>query len=325
MPSSHLVHFALPGFEALLPPAFPGQHGRLGVERFANRELWVAVESEVDGACCVVLGSIAPPDEQMLALALTTDTLKRHGAARVIALLPYLAYARQDEEEPGKALGIAWAGEVLRASGVDELITIDIHSRRAAELLAMPVTSLSPADLFAAELKRLDLLDATIVAPDEGAIERCSAVAEAAGIARPIVHLRKERTATGVVHRELVGEVGRRAIVVDDILDTGGTLVSCCHELARRRVEEVTAMVTHGLFTGERWRELLSLVAGLYVTDSVPSAPHLPEPVRVLSVLPLIEQALARAARTSYVGPHGESSGPVRGSQRGGASPRRGA
>ncbi len=296
---SHLVRFALPGFEALLPPAISGESGSLAVERFANQELWVAVEGDVDGACGVVLGSIAPPDGQMLALALAADTLKRRGAARVVALLPYLAYARQDKEEPGKGLGIAWVGEILRASGVDELVTIDIHSRRAAELLQMPVTSLSPAELFAAELERSGLLDATIVAPDEGAIERSRALVEAVGIAKPIVYLRKERTATGVVHRELVGELGRRAVVVDDILDTGGTLVSCCHELKQRDVEDVTVMVTHGLFTGERWEELLPLVAGLYVTNSIPSARHVSEPVRVLSVGPLIEQALVAAAYTS--------------------------
>jgi ribose-phosphate pyrophosphokinase len=179
------------------------------------------------------------------------------------------------------------------------LVTIDIHSRRAAELLQMPVTSLSPAELFAAELERSGLLDATIVAPDEGAIERSRALVEAVGIAKPIVYLRKERTATGVVHRELVGELGRRAVVVDDILDTGGTLVSCCHELKQRDVEDVTVMVTHGLFTGERWEELLPLVAGLYVTNSIPSARHVSEPVRVLSVGPLIEQALVAAAYTS--------------------------
>ena len=293
-----VVALALPGFDHLLPEG-RGKQGCVTVERFPNGELSLGIDARVDGEACVLLGSIAPPDEQMLALSLAAHTLKRQGAARVIALLPYLAYARQDKEEPGKGLGIAWVGETLRASGVDELVTIDVHSRHAAELLQMPVTSLSPAELFAAELEHSDLRDATIVAPDEGAIERSHAVAEAAGIATPIVYLRKERTATGVVHRELVGEVGRRAIVIDDILDTGGTLVSCCRELARRDVEDVTVMVTHGLFTGERWRELLARVAGLYVTDSVPSAVHLPEPVRVLSVLRLIEQALVAAGRPS--------------------------
>jgi ribose-phosphate pyrophosphokinase len=278
-------------------PAAPGQTGRLIVERFANRELSLGIEAEVVGKPCALLGSVAPPDEQLLSVALAADTLKSQGAARVVALLPYLGYARQDTEEPKKGLGIAWVGRILRACGVDELITIDIHSRRAAELLEMPVTSVSPASLFAAQMKQEGLLDATIVAPDEGAIERSRAVAESAGITGPVAYMRKERTATGVVHRELVGDVGRRVVVVDDILDTGGTLVSCCRELHRRGAVEMAAMVTHGLFTGERWRELLPLMAGLYVTDSVPSiAARPPEGVRVLSVRTLIEEAVASAA-----------------------------
>jgi ribose-phosphate pyrophosphokinase len=294
VPSSRLVRFALPGFASLLGPSAPGEPGRLALERFANGELTARVETEVEGRTCAVLGSVAPPDEQLLGFARVADTLKRLGAARVVALLPYLAYARQDKEEAGRGLGIAWLGEVLRAGGVDELVTIDIHSSRAAELLELPVTSLSPAGLFAAEIGRAGLREATIFAPDEGAIERSRAVAEAAGIAAPVAHLRKLRTATGVVHRELVGEVGRRAVVVDDILDTGRTLVSCCHQLHRRGVEETTVMVTHGLFTGELWMELIPLVAGIHVTDSVPwVAVHPPPGVGVLSAGPLLERALA--------------------------------
>lgn len=295
VPRSAPACFALPGFESMLP-AGRAETGGLAVDRFANGELSVHVEGEVAGRPCVLLGSVAPPDEQLLAVALAADTLRMEGATRVTALLPYLAYARQDKPEPGRALGIAWVGRMLRACGVDEVTVIDIHSRQAAELLGMPVTSLSPAGVFAAQLKREGLLDATVVAPDEGAIERARAVADAAEIPGPIAHLRKQRTPTGVTHRELVGGLRRRAIVIDDILDTGGTLSSCCHELRRNGVEEVTVMVTHGLFTGGRWRELMPQVDRLYVTDSIPRrAGRLPDGVAVLSVRPLIEQALAPA------------------------------
>lgn len=298
MPSSQPpLRFALPGFESLLPPSAPGEPGRLAVQRFANGELTVEVETAVDGRTCVLLGSIAPPDEQLLVLARAADTLTQLGAARTVALLPYLAYARQDTEERGRGLGIAWVGRALRACGVDELVTIDVHSRRALELLELPATSLSPAALFAAELRDAGLLEATIVAPDEGAIERSRAVAQAAGIAAPVAHLRKERSAAGVVHRELVGEVGRRAVVVDDILDTGATLVSCCDQLHRRGVEEVTVMVTHGLFTGELWMELIPLVTGIHVTDSIPVlAARPPAGSWIVPVRPLLEQVLAEMA-----------------------------
>jgi ribose-phosphate pyrophosphokinase len=277
-------------------PAGRAETAGLSVDRFANGELSVQVEGEVAGRPCLLLGAVAPPDEQLLALALAADTLRMEGATRVTALLPYLAYARQDKQEPGRGLGIAWVGRVLRACGVDEVTVIDIHSRQAAKLLGLPVTSLSPAGVFAAQLKREGLLDATVVAPDEGAVERARAVANAAEIPGPITHLRKQRTPAGVTHRELVGGLGRRAVVIDDILDTGETLSSCCHELHRKGVEEVTVMVTHGLFTGGRWRELMPLVDRLYVTDSIPPrAGRSPEGAAVLSVRPLIEQALASA------------------------------
>lgn len=222
-----VIAFALPGFESRLPE-HSGEVGRLVVERFPNQELSLRVETPVEGQYCLLVGSVAPPDEQLLSVLLAADTLNRQGASRITALLPYLAYARQDKPEPGRGLGIAWVGRLLSACGVDELITIDVHSPAVAALLGVPLLSLSPAGLFAAEIERAGLLDAVVVAPDEGAVERCRALAEAAGIAKPVAYLRKERTPSGVVHGELVGQLGRQAVVVDDILDTGGTLLSCC-------------------------------------------------------------------------------------------------
>jgi ribose-phosphate pyrophosphokinase len=292
-----LVHFALPGFESLLSPSAPGAAGKLTVGHYVNRELTVAVRTEVAGKTCAVLGSVAPPAEQLLGLARLADTLKQLGAARVHAILPYLAYARQDREEEGRSLGVAWLGKLLRACGVDGLTTVDIHSPRAGELLEMPVSSLSPAELFANEVRRLGLLDATIVAPDEGARERSRALARAAGIEAPVAYLRKQRSEAGVVHRELIGEVGARAIVVDDILDTGGTLISCCHRLHESGATEIAVMVTHGLFSGELWMELMPLVTGMSVTDSVPSAAvRMPGGVRIVPIRPLLEARLAELA-----------------------------
>ena len=112
-----------------------------------------------------------------------------------------------------------------------------------------------------------------VVAPDEGALERCEAVRLAAGIDAPVAHLRKRRDAGGVSHSALVGEVEERVALVDDILDTGGTLLSACDQLRRSGVHEIFVFATHGLFTGERWRELPSLgVRRIFTTDSVPTA-----------------------------------------------------
>ena len=185
-------------------------------------------------------------------------------------MLPYLAYARQDRPEPRTSLACAWLGRLLHASGVDEVLTVDIHSAEAARLLALPVRSLSSASVLASGLDVDD--SATVVAPDHGASARASDLAEVLGAGHGVAWLDKRRTPDGVVHTALHGELGRRAVVVDDILDTGATLVSCCRELRRRGVQTIDLAVTHGLFTGEAWRELLELAQTIHVTDTVPEA-----------------------------------------------------
>lgn len=265
------------------------------VARFENGELHVDVQTPVASEDCFVLGSLAPPDEQLLSVLLLAHTLKKDGARRVIAILPYLAYARHDKNKPGQSLATAWTGSLAQASGLDQVITVDVHCESAKRLFPIPVVSLSPAGVFADALKRYGLGDATIVAPDEGAIGRCEAVKTAAGMAPgKIPYFEKHRTATGITHSGPIGKVGRQAVIVDDILDTGGTLLSACEKLVEAGVEEIHIMVTHGLFTGERWKELWRFgVKHIFCTDSVPLPAGVDRSsIVMLSVAPLLEREL---------------------------------
>jgi len=297
-----MIVFCLPQHRALLPAELDGASepalGRCRLGRFSDGELWVELDDPVAGRDCAVVGSLAPPDEQTLSTLLLAHTLRRAGARRVVALAPYLGYARQDRAKPGRSLGAAWAGALLQAAGVEEVITIDVHSADAEACFPVPVTSLSPARLFAAELRRGSLEGLTVVAPDEGAVDRCAAVAAAVGVEAPVAYMRKERTAEGVVHRALVGEVGSRVVLVDDILDTGGTLLSACAELRRAGAREISVMVTHGTLSGERWRELPAAgVRRIQVTDTVPGVRERGRDVlEVLDIAPLLMEALAAAA-----------------------------
>jgi ribose-phosphate pyrophosphokinase len=154
------------------------------------------------------------------------------------------------------------------------------------------------------------LTDVSVAAPDDGALERCRALIRAAGIRTPIARLRKERDADGVTHSALVARVTARVAIVDDILDTGGTLVSACAELRRAGAQEITVFVTHGLFTGERWRELPALgVRRIYTTDSIPAARERGgDIVEVLPVGGLIVDAFAAIA-DAHPEPAGHSAG----------------
>ena len=267
---------------------------RLAVGRFANGELHVRPPDAIAGRWCVLVGSISPPAGNVERFTLAAHALRRAGARRLTALLPYLAYARQDRASPGESLGLAWVGELLRAGGIAEVVCVDVHSAAAADRLSLPLTSLSPAELLADALPAPWREGVTFVAPDEGAVERCAALARAAGVDRPVVWARKRRTPSGIEHLGLVGSPGARAVVVDDILDTGATLISCCSALRAAGARELGVVATHGLFTGRRWRELYACgVRQLWITDTVLSRRRPPE-AHVVPVAPLLAPALER-------------------------------
>jgi ribose-phosphate pyrophosphokinase len=270
--------------------------GQFRVARFDNAELHLEAGTNVAGKQCAILGSIAPPDEQLLSFLLLAHTLKKEGASDVTAVLPYLGYTRHDKDKPGQSMATPWVGSLVKASACDRVLTVDVHSQKAAELYPVPVVSLSPAGLFAKALASHKLSDSTIVAPDEGAIKRCEEVRRAAGrVPERIPYFEKHRTETGIQHAGPIGGVGRRVVIVDDILDTGGTLISACELLEKAGVEEINVMVTHGLFTGTRWRNLYRLgVRRIFCTDSVPqpSAADAEGVVR-LSIVPLMSGTLS--------------------------------
>ncbi len=295
-----MILFACPAFALLgreLSAAAGLCMGEASLARYPNGELHASLHTRVAGETCFLLGTLAPPDEHVLSFLLLSHTLQKEGARTVTALLPYLAYARHDRFEEGKSLATAWIGNLLQASGVARVITVDVHSPAAQELFSIPLISLSPASLFAQEIKHLMLLRATLVAPDEGARDRCQAVARTAGMSKDITVFHKERTAAGVAHLGISGSVGPHVVIVDDILDTGGTLLSCCEQLCQRGVQTITIMVTHGQFTGTLWQHLWSLrVQRVVCTDTIPQPPErLSTNVTVLSILPALRAYLEKS------------------------------
>jgi len=246
--------------------------GRSEIERFSNHELHVRVATKVDGMDCLIVGSLAPPDKQLMSLCMLADALKHAGARAVFAFLPYLGYGRQDKFQPGESRGIQLLGSWIAASGIDKTVTVDTHSELEKEFFSPPLISLSPADIFAGEIRQLGWEKFTVVAPDEGAMCRAKDLSDALSQNMPPAHFVKKR-ANEVVHLELIGEVGSRAVIVDDILDTGKTLVSACKELRSRGVEEIAVAVTHGLFTDHDWKRIFEHgVTSCMVGDSTPEA-----------------------------------------------------
>jgi ribose-phosphate pyrophosphokinase len=192
-----------------------------------------------------------------------------------------------------KAWGAAWMGALLKSSGIDQVLTIDVHSERDKQLFPIPLISLSTDSLFAEVITRHKLADATMVAPDNGAIARCEAVMKAAGMpGGDIPYFEKRRTDKGIVHSGPIGNVGAKVVIVDDMIDTGETLVSACEKLAAAETQEIYILVTHGLFTGSTWLKLWSLgVKQIFCTDTVPLRRGIEiAKITVLSVAPIIRE-----------------------------------
>lgn len=302
-----MILFSFPAYENVarqLQTVTSVQAGRFAVSRYANQELHANIEDSVSGEHCLILGTIAPPDECLLSVLLLAQTLKKEGAHKITAVLPYLAYSRQDKEKPGESLGTAWVGALLKSSGIDEVLTVDVHSERDKQLFPIPLTSLSTNKLFADALRNNGLLDATIVAPDNGAIGRCEAVNRAAGISvGETPYFEKKRTDQGITHYGPIGRVGKKVLIIDDMIDTGGTLVSACEKLSAVGVAEIYILVTHGLFTGSSWPQLWSLgVKRIFCTDTVPLRSGLDSAnISLVSAVPLVKEHLSQMDKARQI------------------------
>lgn len=263
--------------------------GSFQIARFPNQELYIKLPTNVVHKDCLIISSITPPDEQLISFLFLAHTLKKELAAKITALIPYLAYARQDKIKKGESLATSTIGEIFRASHIDEVVTIDVHSKQAENLFPLPIHNLSPSKLFAKEIKKLGLKNPTFVSPDEGAIERTQAVLDALNIKTDISYMRKIRTQVEVTST-LYGHVGHDVVVVDDILDTGETLLACCEILKCAGAKNIYIFVTHGLFTGNEWQDLFNLnVKKIYCTDSIPQIYSLKvKNLEILSVKPLL-------------------------------------
>jgi len=256
------------------------------INRFPNQELYIQTEKTVQNEICVVLASVSPPEHQLVSLLMLVSTLKKEGAKKVFLLLPYLAYSRHDKLELNKSHAIALLGKLFKAAGADKLITFDLHSPLSKLHLQIPTKSISTTKLFADLIIRNRLTDRIIIAPDKGRLAYCQHVAKLTHM--KVIMLKKERQEKGIAHLQFNRTIDKKVIIVDDILDTGKTLISACQILKSIGVKDIVILITHGQFTGNLWKKLYtSGVKTIYCSDSIPQKKKL-KGVKTVSILPLI-------------------------------------
>jgi ribose-phosphate pyrophosphokinase len=271
------------------------------VSRFPDGEIHVEVRETVRDADVYLLQPTAPPIEaHLLQVLLLADACRRGGAARVTAVIPYFGYARQDRRASGReAVGARVVVEMLHGAGIDRVVGVDLHTTAIEGVFPMPLEHLSAMPTLAAALEGPYRDCGVVVSPDAGAIKLAERWARLLGVPVAVVH--KTRLGGAVVQtRGLTGEVrGRRPLIVDDMISTGGTMAGAIEAvLEAGAVRDVVVAVSHGLFVAPAPERLASLpITRLLVTDTVSPVGTTGLPVQVVSVAPLLADAIDRLHR----------------------------
>jgi ribose-phosphate pyrophosphokinase len=285
-----------PALGAAVAQVLDLEQGRCITSRFPDGEHHVEVAEEVRGCDVYLLQPLGPPvDANLMELLLLVDACRRRGAARVTVVVPYLAYARHDRRETGREpLGARLVADLIRVSGVDRLVAVDLHSPAVEGCFNIPVEHLSAMPLLADHLQRTAAPGSVVVSPDLGAVKRAERYA--AQLKLPVAVVHKYRTSGSQVQaRSITGEVkGCAPILVDDMISTAGTIEAAVIALLEAGcVRDITVVATHALLVGPAIERLQRLpIRRLLTTDSVPRPERLPFQVEVVSIAPLLARSI---------------------------------
>ncbi|SCZ09246.1 ribose-phosphate pyrophosphokinase [Microvirga guangxiensis] len=277
------------------------------VKRFADMEVFVEIQENVRGEDVFIIQSTSfPTNDHLMELLIITDALRRASARRITAVIPYFGYARQDRKPAARTpISAKLVANLIAHAGVDRVLTLDLHAGQIQGFFDIPTDNLFAAPTLARDIKeRLDGGNRMVVSPDVGGVVRARALAKRIDAQLAIVDKRRERPGESEV-MNIIGDVdGRSCILVDDIVDSGGTLVNAADALLAQGAKEVFAYITHGVLSGGAVARIASSrLKELVITDSImpTEAVKVAHNIRVISIAPLMGEAIGRTATESSV------------------------
>ncbi len=277
------------------------------VERFADTEVRVSINENVRGEDVFVIQSTAEPaNENIMELLICVDALKRASARRITAVIPYFGYARQDRKSEGRTpISAKLVANLISVAGADRVLTMDLHAGQIQGFFDIPVDNLYAAPSFADDIRdHYDVEGLMIISPDVGGVVRARQLADRLHADLAIVDKRRPRPNASEV-MNIIGEVsGRRCLLFDDIVDSGGTLCNAAKALLGKGAKQVSAYCSHGVLSGGAVARIeASELAELVITDSIeqttPIAPG--GRIRRISVAPVIGEAIRSISREESV------------------------
>ena len=280
---------------------------KASVRRFSDMEVFVEIEENVRGEDVFVVQSTSyPANDNLMELLVTLDALRRGSARRVTAVIPYFGYARQDRKSgPRTPISAKLVANLITEAGADRVLTMDLHAGQIQGFFDIPTDNLYAAPVMSRDIKeRSNGEDLVMVSPDVGGVVRARGLAKRLNADLAIIDKRRERAGVSEV-MNIIGDVdGRRCILVDDIVDSAGTLCNAAVALSEAGASAVSAYVTHGVFSGGAVARVTSSpLESLVITDSIMAteAVRVSHNVEQLTIAPLIAEAIRRISEESSV------------------------
>ncbi|MEJ0013553.1 MAG: ribose-phosphate pyrophosphokinase [Bauldia sp.] len=280
---------------------------KCSVRRFADQEIFVEIQENVRGEDLFVIQSTSyPANDNLMELLIIIDAARRASARRITAVIPYFGYARQDRKPgPRTPISAKLVANLITRAGTDRVLTLDLHAGQLQGFFDIPTDNLYSVPVMTRDLKtHHDISNVTIVSPDVGGVVRARALAKRLDAPLAIVDKRRERPGESEV-MNIIGTVeGRRCILFDDIVDSGGTLCNAAEALMEAGAQSVMAYITHGVLSGGAVARITaSRIEELVITDSIqPTEAVLAAPnIRVCPIATLIGEAIARTAHEESV------------------------
>ncbi len=272
--------------------------GKISFKNFSDGEIWLRYDNNIRGADVFIVQPTNPPAENMLELFMMIDAARRASAKRITAVIPYYGYARQDrKDQPRVPLSSRLFMDMIVSAGVDRIVTMDLHSTQIQGFVNIPFDHLYAKPLFVNKIK--DIIkekDYSIVVPDVGGIKFARSYSKILELPLTIIDKRRPSHNEAEVMNVIGNEYVKNALIIDDMIDTGGTVVQAAKLMKSKGCESVTVVATHGLFSGpciDRFKE--DSIDKILVTNSI----HIPEEKRIdkieiVSAAPLLAEAINR-------------------------------
>jgi ribose-phosphate pyrophosphokinase len=282
--------------------AFGVELNKSSIVEFSDGEFEPSFDETVRGADVFLIQSTTPPSDNLMELLLMIDAAKRASAANIIAVMPYFGYARQDKKgKPRVPIGAKLVSNLLTAAGVDRIMTMDLHADQIQGFFEVPVDHLYASELFVEDITSLNLPNLIIASPDMGGSKRANAYAKI--LKSGVVICYKERKEANVIgDMKVLGDVaGKDVVIIDDMVDTAGTLTKAADLMMKNGATSVRAYCTHGILSGTAYERLdSSKISELVVTNTIPKT-HKSSKVREISVAGFFAQTITSVVKNESI------------------------